>query len=209
MDDTRFVAPRRGSFYATLFDKGNLRMSPDRALALIQAAQPCLEVDGDWAELGVYQGSSAYLLADLLERSGSSKRLFLFDTFCRTPPESDRDPVRREGLDADVSRESVRSYLSPFDNRLKYVVGLIPETFGGLGSQSFSFLHVHLNLYRGTRDALEGLFPRLTRGGAVVIEDYGLHTRAGARLAADEFFKHGSRRIIHLPTGQAVAFKSD
>jgi len=209
MDDTGLITPWRDPFYATLFEKASLRISPERAYALIQAAQSCLELDGDWAELGVYKGSTAYLLADLLERSGSTKRLFLFDTFCGTPRESDQDNMKREGMYADVSCDSVRAYLSRFEHRLKYVVGLIPETFDALQERRFSFLHIHLNLYRSTRDALESLFPCLSQSGVVVIEDYGLHTCAGSKLAADAFFKRGNTRIIHLPTGQGVAFKSD
>ena len=76
-------------------------------------------------------------------------------------------------------------------------------------SRSFSFLHIHLNLYQSTQDALVNLFPCLTRGGIVLIEDYGLHTCAGAKSAADEFFANGRNRIIHLPTGQGVVFKND
>jgi hypothetical protein len=209
MHETSLITPWQESAWTSLFDNANLRISPERAFVLIQAAQSCLAIEGHWAELGVYKGSTAYLLADVLLRSGSRKRLFLFDTFSGTPAGSDRDNMKREGMYADVSLATVQDHLSEFESLLVYKAGLIPDTFEGLESETFSFLHIHLNLYQSTHDALAYLFPRLRHGGIVVIEDYGLRLCAGVKSAADEFFPRTNSRIIHLPTGQGMAFKYD
>jgi hypothetical protein len=51
-----------------------------------------------------------------------------------------------------------------------------------------SLLRLDTDWYQSTRHELAHLYPRLSCGGALIIDDYG-HWQ-GARAAVDEFFAH-------------------
>ncbi|MGG2329593.1 TylF/MycF/NovP-related O-methyltransferase, partial [Salmonella enterica] len=57
---------------------------------------------------------------------------------------------------------------------------------------------------RSTADALEFFWPRLSPGGMLVVDDYGIATCPGVRTAVEAFFAGKSERPLILPTGQAV-----
>ena len=68
--------------------------------------------------------------------------------------------------------------------------------------------HIDVAVYFSIRDSLDFIWPRLSRGGFIVFDDYGFATCPGARQAVDEFFAPLPIRPLSLPTGQAVVFKS-
>ena len=57
-------------------------------------------------------------------------------------------------------------------------------------------------------ECLEYLYPRLSPRGAVVFDDYGFRNCAGAREAIREFASGRLIRLLTLPTGQAIYFKT-
>jgi O-methyltransferase len=70
-----------------------------------------------------------------------------------------------------------------------------------------AMVHIDLDIYRSIKDGLEFIWPRLSRGGFAVFDDYGFHSCPGARAAVDEFFQSRQCVPVCLPTGQAVVFK--
>lgn len=194
--------------FDTLFNNAKLRISRERAFVLLETLKVAEKLPGNLAELGVYKGSTAYLIADyLFQHQLDNKKLYLFDTFAGTPQGSHHDNVAREGLYEDVILDDVKRFMNLFDSLLVYQPGLIPETFAGLETELFCFLHVHLNLYQSTRDTLEGLYDSVVGGGVILIEDYGLNTCRGVKKATDEFLATKNNVVIHLPTGQGLIFK--
>lgn len=190
--------------FDSLFERCKLRISRDRAFLLIELLRYASRIKGDMAELGVYKGSTAYIMANLLKES--SKRLYLFDTFVGTPAHSDKDNVKREGFYSDTSLEMVQNFLSEFEF-IEYVDGLIPDTLKVLDNNSLAFCHIHLNLYTSTKSALEYIYNRVSKGGVILIEDYGLYACAGSKKACDEFVDALNISIIWMPTGQGVVIK--
>lgn len=190
--------------YGALFQKANLRISTDRAFSLIELLRHALRLEGELVEMGVYKGSSAYIIADVAKASG--KKLTLFDTFAGTPEHSDEDNVKRAGQYADTSLEGVLGYLSEFAN-IEAHKGFIPETLSVLDGKRVCFCHIHLNLYESTKNALEYIYERMTLGGIILIEDYGLKTCAGVKKATDLFAAEKNIHPIWLPTGQGMVIK--
>jgi hypothetical protein len=71
--------------------------------------------------------------------------------------------------------------------------GWIPERFADVGDQSFAFVHVEVDLYEPTRNSLELFWPRLTRGGVLSCDDYGLtHSQAPNRQSIHGVIKRPS-----------------
>jgi len=85
--------------------------------------------------------------------------------------------------------------------------GLIPETFRGLESKRFCFVHIDLDIYKSILDALDFAWPRLANGGFIVFDDYGFASCPGARSAVDNFFAGTTTQPLPLASGQAVVFK--
>lgn len=168
-------------------------------------AKQSLNVAGDFFECGVFKGGSASFLARLME--GSGKRLRLFDTF-RGMPVCDpmRDPVHVEGDFANVSIDEVRALVG-HEESVSFHQGKIPDTFAGMSDCTIAFAHIDVDIYRSVIDSCEFIYPRLSPGGAIVLDDYGHATCIGARQAADEYFAGTPSAVIPLYTGQAIVTK--
>ncbi len=163
--------------------------------ALAQANQP-----GDFAEVGVYKGASAKLIAE----AKGDKKLHLFDTFEGLPPDSQNDPgVHRENQYT-CSLESVQEYLKNYSN-LHYYKGIFPESTSGVPEAKYAFAHFDVDLYDGTLACLEYFYPRMNPGGIMLSHDYGL--LSGVEKAFKEFFADKPETIIEQPTTQCMVVK--
>jgi O-methyltransferase len=191
-----------------LYTDANLRISKERAYTIQSFLKYTQFMDGELAELGVYKGSTAYILSDFLYKNNINKKLYLFDTFEGTPKETVNDNLNREGLYSDTSIEYVRNYLSKF-SFITYIKGYIPETLAEISDKKFSFVHLHLNLYQSNKDSMEFLYTRVSNGGIILIEDYGLVSCKGVKKAIDEFCNNQKINVVHLTTGQGVIIKVD
>jgi hypothetical protein len=177
--------------------------SPERMYALYKAVEYVVKgrVPGDIAECGVWRGGSAMVAALSLQQFGDTgKRLYLFDTFSgMTEPTSEDGSVaidkwrklQREGHNewCFVPREEVERNLArtcfPAD-RVTFVEGRVEDTIPGQAPEQISLLRLDTDWYESTYHELVSLYPRLSRGGVLILDDYGHWS--GHRQAVDEFF---------------------
>jgi O-methyltransferase len=161
---------------------------------------------GDFAECGVYKGGTALLLARLLK--GTSKKLYLFDSFEGLPQSSvAEDQWFKPGSYRPDSVDAVREVLSAFSAFTDIRPGWIPETFHGLESNRYAFAHLDVDLYQSTMDCCDYFYPRLAPGGVLVFDEYAFAAARGEKDAVDEFFADKPEKPITLPTGQAIVLK--
>lgn len=191
------------SYYERFMDAGNWH-SLDRKYTLDQLLKIALTAPGDFVECGVYKGMTAYLMCQALQ--GKDKKAHLFDSFVglSAPGELDGSYWVAGALSAPES--VLRETLGEFDNYRVYR-GWIPERFEEVAGNKFSLVHVDVDLYQPTRDALEFFYPRTSRGGIILMDDYGFITCPGAKRAADEFFASKPEPILMLTTGQALVIR--
>ncbi len=177
-------------------------LSQDRLQVLHQFAGAAARLSGDAAEVGVYRGGTAYLLASVFSAAG--KRLHLFDTFSGAPAVAERIDIHREGDFSDTSLTEVRKFLESFPDIL-FHPGVFPESAkGDATSCSYCFVHVDADLYRSVRDACVFFYPLLSPGATMLFDDYGFATCPGVKKAVDDFFADKRQKPIYLPTGQAL-----
>lgn len=142
-------------------------------------------VPGQLAELGVYRGNSAAVLAHYARRFG--RRLYLFDTF------QGFDARDLKGIDSGVpkgfhatSLDLVRSVVG--EESVTYVPGYFPESMpAGLAEETFAVAHIDCDLYEPFKASLAFFYPRLSPGGMLILHDYSSGYFAGAKQAVDEF----------------------
>jgi hypothetical protein len=157
------------------------------------------ELPGDLAELGVYKGETATLLATIARRLG--KTAWLLDTF------EGFDPKDLQGIDYgqatrfdDTSLEAVRALVG--EDNVRFIKGYFPESSAQLPSEmSFCLVHLDCDLYRPLRSALDYFYRRLVPGGFLLVHDYSSLHWDGAELAVDEFFADKPESVIPLTDG--------
>lgn len=164
-------------------------------------------MQGDWAECGVFHGSTSLLMAEYNRRYSlltPGHRIHLFDSFegLSTPDESDLGTSMVSG-DYKVSENSVRDNLSDY-NCFDYHAGWIPERFKDVNGRNFSFVHIDVDLYQPVYDSLEYFIPSMIDGGVIMLDDYGCNETPGALLATNEVSALFNQSVIRLPYGQAM-----
>lgn len=179
---------------------------PYEAFMVYSLVKSQCKLEGDFAEIGVYQGGSAKLICE----AKGVRKLYLFDTFEGLPDLSEKDTHfgmkfwKKKQFD-NTTVESVKKYLSMYTNVFLYK-GKFPETAKAIENCKFSFVHLDVDLYRSTLDCLKFFYPRLTSGGIILSHDY--HTN-GVRTAFEEFFSDKEVPVIELTGSQCIVIKNN
>ncbi len=190
--------------------------SVERLFALIQAVKYVVSADipGGIVESGAWLGGSMMAVAHTLKRLGSGDRdLYLFDTYegmprpteldvsyAGTPASIDFERTKKSGDTSAwcyASIEQVRSNLisTGYDtSRLHLIKGKVEETIPDSAPSRIALLRLDTDWYESTRHELIHLYPRLSAGGVLIVDDYG-HWR-GSRKAVDEYVKQHNISIL-------------
>jgi O-methyltransferase len=181
-------------------------LSDERLQVLYQFARATSHLPGDAAEVGVYRGGTAFLMATLFSKQ--DKRLHLFDTFSGIPAVTENIDLHLEGDFSDTSLSVVADFLREFDG-ISFHSGVFPVSVTPEAeAASYCFVHVDADMYRSVLDSCAFFYPRLAQGGIILFDDYGFASCPGVRKAVDEFFADKRHKPVYLPTGQALAINS-
>lgn len=171
--------------------KKNILVTVDRCFILYQFAKLSTQKDGEIAEVGVYKGGTARMIA----KSCPEKTFHLFDTFSGMP-ESQRDvDFHQQGEFADTSLESVKRFLKDCQN-VEFHPGLFPQTINGVKNKTFCYVHVDVDIYPSVKSCLEFFYPRLVPGGIMLFDDYQWKDTPGVKKALDEFSLINPRNLL-------------
>ncbi len=150
-----------------------------------------------------------------LRKLGAIDRdLYLLDTYTGMTPEGEHDldytgqrAVACAGEGA-ISVGEVRGALAltgyPLE-RMRFVVGPVEETLPARGPATVCLMRLDTDWYESTRHELVHLYPRLSIGGVLLIDDYG-HMR-GARRAVDEYFQDRMVLLNRIDYSGRIAIK--
>jgi hypothetical protein len=189
---------------------------PDKMFALIQTVRYIARhrIPGDVVECGVWRGGSMQAVArTLLAARDTSRDLHLFDTYEGMPPPSERDTRRRdertaaELLAAESPEDSKVWAVATLEDvqqgfgqvgypseRVHFVKGKVEDTIPEHAPEQISILRLDTDWYESTKHELEHLYPRLSSGGVLLLDDYGYWE--GAREAVDEFLDATGERLL-------------
>ncbi len=167
-------------------------------------------IEGAFAELGVYRGETARLLHHYCPE----RRLFLFDTFSGFGERSVKAEFARTGLDlsenqfSDTSVEIVCKFISPENENVEFIAGFFPDSVPQyLHSEMFAFVHLDADLYDPIFAGLNWFYKRVIKGGVMIVHDY--NAWPGARAAVNDFFIDKPEVVIPMPdkSGSALIVK--
>lgn len=175
-------------------------------------------IRGEIVELGIFKGNSFFRwikFRDLLEQT-NSRKIIGFDVFGDFPEaEFDADKQKRDDFVAEtkggksISYEEINKLLESqnLSKNVDIVKGNVLKTIDEYLENNphlkISLLHIDVDLYEPTKHALEKLYNRVTKGGIIILDDYGAF--AGANKAVDDFFQD-KVEIQKLPFSHAISF---
>lgn len=178
-DDRDFL-----EMHARLVEAGECLCTLRERYNLWRLTRGAARLPGALAEVGVYRGGSAQLIA----AAKGDAALHLFDTFAGLPKhDATRDGRFQAGQLADTNLARVQASLSAWSN-VYFHPGIFPGSAASLAAElRFKLVHLDVDLHRSTLDALRYFSNRMVRGGAILVHDYNNRTVPGTRTAVDEF----------------------
>lgn len=185
------VTYRRAPFRPEFREDG--RDWPARAETMIglrrlDNLQACIErvvaagVAGDILEAGVWRGGAAIFMRAVLAAVGDTdRRVWVCDSFQGLPK-----PDPAHAADAGdqhwsqpalaIPLEEVRRNFARYgllDEQVRFLPGWFSDTLPGAPIERLAVLRVDGDMYGSTMDVLNPLYPKLSVGGFVIIDDYG------------------------------------
>lgn len=203
--------------------------SVERMYAVYCAVRHAVQhaIPGDLVECGVWRGGSAMVMALTLQQLGdTSRRIWLYDTFAGMTRPEEIDRRARDGAEmlsrwqeldrgdhnawTYASLEEVQANLAttgyPAD-QLVYVPGEVETTLPQRRPQAAAMIRLDTDWYRSTYHELRHLYPVLSPGGLLLLDDYG--SFEGARSAVDQYLAEIGAQIFlaRIDTPGRIAVK--
>jgi hypothetical protein len=167
--------------------------------------QQCLEyiirhgVAGDVIETGVWRGGAAIFMRAVLKAHDVTDRcVWVADSFMGLPPPSphlyhaDQGDIHHSIPYLAITLETVKANFAKYgllDEKVKFLVGWFKDTLPAAPIDSLALVRLDGDMYESTMDGLRYLYPKLSKCGFVIVDDYAL---PGCRTAVLDFRdKHG------------------
>lgn len=162
--------------------------------------QRCIEraladaVPGDVIETGIWRGGAAIFMRALLDLHASDRLVWAADSFAGLPPPdttefpADSDDIHHTIDFLAASLPEVEANFARYGistERVRFLRGWFKDTLPKLTEQTWAVIRLDGDMYESTMQGLENLYPRLSPGGFVIVDDYGALT--GCRQAVNDF----------------------
>jgi hypothetical protein len=197
------------------FVKPYTMTSVERLKSLIDAVSYITgnRIEGDFVECGTWKGGSVMCMQKkLIELNQTDRNFWVFDTFEGMPePDSVDKNFKQTSAQKLLSEEekeksltwaysnyeeTTRNILSsgyPAEN-INFIKGLVEDTIPQTPIDKIAILRLDTDWYSSTKFELEQLYPKLVKGGILIIDDYG-HWE-GCKKAVDEYFTNNGISIF-------------
>ena len=195
-----FRPPADAALIRQVYRECKLELQPLEAHAILTLARAQAAIDGDMAEVGMFQGGSAKLICT----AKGSARFWGFDTFEGLVDVGDHDThwgtkFFRNGTYR-AAYDDVSRYLSD-QSGVTLVKGYFPSSAGAATDCHFSFVHLDVDTYASTLESLRFFWPRLSDRGIIVTHDS--HAE-GVGRAAREFVAESGARTVAVGVSQLM-----
>lgn len=190
--------------------------SIERVKSLLDAITYVIKnnVSGDLVECGVWKGGSMMAALLQLKKTGEKRTIWLYDTFEGMSEPSYHDIDNKGQLATErllvedkyssnvwaySTLDEVKGNMNTIKDHqcdLKFIKGKVEDTLTLKDSlpEKISILRLDTDWYESTKVELEILFPKLSKGGILLIDDYG-HWK-GCKKAVDEYFENSENPIF-------------
>jgi len=153
------------------------------------------KVPGDFIETGAWRGGATiFMRAVLAALEEPARRVWVADSFEGLPrPDDQKYPVdqgdRHWGWSVlAVPIEEVKRNFEKYDlldDRVRFLKGWFKDTLPAAPIERLAILRLDGDMYESTLEALTSLYPKVSRGGYVIIDDFG--AVPGCRKAVEDY----------------------
>jgi hypothetical protein len=168
------------------------------------------DIPGDFVECGVWLGGASIFAALAFDFLGCKNRMVhLYDTFAGFPPNSSDFDLRqgkqicgpqyanfRKAVETNIQASGVRQDV------YRLAEGPVEETLKSGSPAQISILRLDTDHYVSTRAEMNALFPALSEGGVLIVDDYGIF--AGARRAVDEYLAATNTTLMLMRIDEGI-----
>jgi Macrocin-O-methyltransferase (TylF) len=188
-------------------------------------------VEGDFLEAGVARGGATIFMRGILKAYGIENRtVWVADSFCGFPsreqtsarsyssPEFAQLSERiaagdtsllasMETLKSGMKLEDVKKNFERYgllDDRVQFLPGYFHETLPSAPVRKLAILRADGDLYDSTYQILENLYPRVSVGGYVIVDDY--HSFIECRQAVHDYLDAKKIRATLVQIDQDAVF---
>ena len=176
----------------------NDQVSEKETERILELAQECLDISGDFVEMGCYKGDTSLLLAEIVK--ASEKKLWIYDSFEGLPEKKEVDKsvmgvLFRGGELAVTKREVKQRFL-----RANLPVPVIKKAwFSELVEndlpEQIAFAFLDGDFYESIKDSIKLVAPKMSDGGVMVVHDYTNQALPGVKRAVDEWMQGKSHQF--------------
>lgn len=192
--------------------------SIERVAALVLSVEYVIKrnIPGSFVECGVWKGGSVMAMALTLKELGVTDRLiYLYDTFEGMSDPTDKDERTFDGEKAinllnsqsnnkindatwayssleEVKYNVKRTGYS--EKNIFFIKGKVEDTIPDNLPGDIALLRLDTDWYESTKHELNYLYPHLSKGGVLIIDDYGYWR--GSKEATDEYFSGDNFTLI-------------
>jgi O-methyltransferase len=141
------------------------------------------EVPGDLIETGVWRGGATIFMRAVLKAyQVRDRKVWVIDSFEGLPrPNAEKYPADADDIHYTmqhlaVSLEGVQANFAKYgllDDQVCFLKGWFKDVLPDLLVDKVALMRLDGDMYESTMDALTYLYPKLSRGGYVIIDDYG------------------------------------
>jgi len=160
-------------------------------LKRLDSLQFCVEdvlargVPGDLIETGVWRGGAAIFMRAVLKAHGVTDRaVWAADSFEGLPapdpskyPADEGDRLHEFGELA-IPLEEVQANFARYgllDEQVRFLKGWFRDTLPAAPVERLAVVRLDGDMYESTTDALVNLYPKLSEGGYLIVDDYGCY----------------------------------
>ena len=154
-------------------------------------------IPGDLIETGVWRGGATILMRAILRAYGIQDRtVWVADSFEGLPPPNpekypyDTGDVHHLYKELVVSLEQVQANFECYDlldEQVRFLKGWFSQTLPSAPIEKLAVIRLDGDMYESTMDGLVNLYPKLSPGGYIIIDDYQNIYTPGCRRAVDDY----------------------
>ncbi|HEY0650532.1 class I SAM-dependent methyltransferase [Phenylobacterium sp.] len=167
-----------------------------RSHVVVWAARRALRLEGDFIECGCYKGTTARIMADVVDLT--DRQLYLYDLF-----EHDASMVHHAMPEHGPDLFEFVKARFPEPNT-HVIRGFVPESFEQGVPDRIAFAHIDMNNAPAEIAALNAIEDRLVPGAMIVLDDFGAIPYRRQHVAETAWFGERGRFVLELPTSQGL-----
>lgn len=171
-----------------------------RVYTLCWAARSCSSLQGDYVDIGCYDGKTVEIMARYVDFGRQERAWYLYDVF-DDPPEEARKSGHGPQLESQV-KTRLRGL-----GRFHVIAGIAPASFQHGLPERIAFAQLDLNVAQAEIACLEKIYERMVPGAMLVLDDYGFSRYRDTYEAERNFFARHGVAALELPTGQGLVVK--